>query len=108
MTITVSRLHRILGTLIEQGHGRLPVCVFKTTFQHNLEEDGAVILAMCGIEVRSDVQIDDDGGTKVNSKGHECYRTTAVIFGSGHEPSAGALPRPRRIIEQSESAGDGR
>lgn len=44
MTMTVSGLHKQLSELIAAGHGRKPVCINKRTFNHRMEEDGAVIL----------------------------------------------------------------
>ena len=40
----VRTLYALLGQLIEQGHGRKPVCINKRTFNHVLEDDGAVIV----------------------------------------------------------------
>lgn len=42
MAMTVSALHKQLGTLIEAGHGRKPVAVNKCTFTDPCEQDGAV------------------------------------------------------------------
>ena len=44
MTMTVPGLHKQLSELIAAGHGRKPVCINKRTFNHRMEEDGAVIL----------------------------------------------------------------
>lgn len=80
-TMTVNRLYKELGKLIAQGGGRLPVCVNKETFTHNLEGDGCVILPVAHVIAQAVLQIDDDGGAKVDSRGRECYRQNVVLFG---------------------------
>lgn len=84
--MTVNRLHKLLSEAIAAGNGRCLVCVDKPTFSHNLEGDGCVILDVTDGCVRSVVQIDDDGGTKTDSRGRECYRTCFVLVGAQHEP----------------------
>lgn len=84
--MTVKALHKLLGALIEQGHGRKPVLVNKPTFEHNLEGDGCVMLDVCGIEKSWVYTVDEDGGTKINQDGSESGRTCVVLYGSGHEP----------------------
>lgn len=85
--MTVSKLHKLLGELIQQGHKRKPVCVDKPTFTDNCEEDGVVILDVSGVEVRPIPMMDEDGGTKIRQNGEECYRQTAVIYGGLYAPS---------------------
>ena len=79
---TVAKLHKLLGALIEQGHGRKPVCVDKSTFSHPLESDGALILDVDSVEgPRWICMADDDGGTKWNSDGSESGRQVVIIKG---------------------------
>lgn len=84
--MTVQKLHTLLGKLIEQGSGRLPICVNKPTFSHNLEGDGCVILNICGVKTEWIPNIDGDGGMKVNKDGSESGRTTAILFGEAGDP----------------------
>lgn len=37
---TLNQLKKRLDKLIGEGHGRRRVCVSKTTFRHNCEDDG--------------------------------------------------------------------
>lgn len=82
MTMTVARLHKLLGKLVEKGHGRKPVCIDKRTFSHPLENDGCTILGVDAIEgPRFIPNCDDDGGFKENSDGTESGRMTVVLKG---------------------------
>lgn len=86
MTFTVARLHKELGKLIEQGHGRKPVQVNKQSFHHPLEEDGAVILDIESIEGPTWVYMaDDDGGTKFNKDGTESGKRVVILKGSAND-----------------------
>lgn len=84
--MTVNKLLKLCEVAIAAGHGRAAVCVDKPTFTHPLEGDGAVILDACHAGVESVVQMDDDGGTKTNARGGECYRTCFVLQGANYEP----------------------
>ena len=72
MTMTVEKLHKMLGEIVKRGHGRKPVCINKETFSHPLEGDGAVIL---GVEkIDGPIWIPtcgDDGGGSENADGTE-------------------------------------
>lgn len=82
MSYTVARLHKELGKLIEQGHGRKPVQINKQSFQHVLEDDGVVIMDIKAIEgPRWITEADDDGGTKWNRDGSEAGRRVVVLKG---------------------------
>lgn len=81
-TMTVNQLHRLMVKLINQGHGKLPVCINKDTFRDNCESDGAVILPVDGATVRRVYILDDDGGIKMTKAGRECERTMAVLHGT--------------------------
>lgn len=80
-TLTVNQLHKMLGRLIEDGNGRLPVCVNKPSFAHALEADGCSILNAYGIRVEAIYMSDDDGGIKCTKAGREVTQRTAVLFG---------------------------
>lgn len=84
MGMTVSGLHKLLGDLINAGHGRKIACINKDSFRHALESDGAVILEVEAVSVRWIGNIDDDGGQKMNKNGTESGRMYAIISG-GHE-----------------------
>jgi hypothetical protein len=106
---TVNQLHKLLGQIIEQGDGRLPICVHKTTFQDNCEEDGAVILPVSGCRVEMVLQGDEDGGVKTTKQGRECYRRTAVLFGTSGDGERGFLSADsveRYIREELEWSAD--
>lgn len=82
MSFTVARLHKELGKLIEQGHGRKPVQINKQSFQSTLEDDGAVIMDINAIEgPRWVIRADDDGGTKWNRDGTEAGRRVVILKG---------------------------
>lgn len=85
--MTVGRLHKILGKLIEQGNARTPICVNKRTFRDNCEEDGVVILPVEDVVVDHILIHDGDGGTKYRKDGTECRHVTAVIVGASYDPS---------------------
>lgn len=86
MNMTVNQLHKALGKLLEKGHGRKPVCIDKTSFKHNCEDDGVVILPVCGIEIGSVLQMADDGGIKENKDGSESFRVNLVLYGESGWP----------------------
>lgn len=80
--MTVQRMHKLLGQLIEQGHGRKPVCINKDTFQSPLEVDGACIMEVELITGSTFVGwTDDDGGTKWNQDGSESGRWVVILQG---------------------------
>jgi len=86
MTMTVSKLHKQLSELITAGHGRKPVCINKRTFNHRMEEDGAVILPVEGVSGPVFINtVDEDGGTKFNLDGTEAGRYTVVLAGGEEE-----------------------
>lgn len=90
MTMTVSRLHKMLGALIEAGHGRKPVLVNKDSFRHPCEEDGAVMLDVADVtQPRWIGMCDDDGGTKWNRDGSEAGRTVVLLLGEREPRKAG-------------------
>lgn len=83
MGITVKRLYRMLGALIDDGHGNRKVCVDKPSFQHNLEADGCVILEVSGAQIHTYPLIDGDGSTVENKDGTERELTSVVLIGDG-------------------------
>lgn len=83
MPMTVAALHKKLAELIAAGHGRKPVCVNKRTFYDACEQDGAVILAVHGVEgPRWVYTTDDDGGVKINKDGTEAGKRLVILFGN--------------------------
>ena len=82
-TMTVARLHKILGELVESGQGRRPVCVNKASFYHPLESDGVAILDVTEAKADTITMADDDGWTATNKDGSEKTRKVFVI-GGGH------------------------
>jgi hypothetical protein len=82
---TVSYLHKMLEKLIEQGHGRLAVCVEKSSFEHPLESDGCIILPVQECKAWHIPILDDDGGTKILKNGCESRRLTCVLYGNTTE-----------------------
>lgn len=86
MTMTVFRLHKQLSELIAAGHGRKPVCINKRTFNHRMEEDGAVILPVESVSGPEFIgTTDDDGGMKFNRDGTDAGRYTVVLSGGEEE-----------------------
>ncbi len=79
--ITIEQLYKQLGEFVARGDGRKRVCIAKETFTHNLESDGCTILYVHDCRMKTINLVDGDGGTKVNSKGQECYTTVAILFG---------------------------
>jgi hypothetical protein len=87
MSMTVAALYKRLGALIEAGHGRKPVAVNKTSFTHNCEDDGTVILDLQGVEGPIWIGTsDDDGGTKWNKDGTESGKQLVVLYGNNLQP----------------------
>ena len=86
MTMTVFRQHKQLSELIAAGHGRKPVCINKRTFNHRMEEDGAVILPVESVSGPEFIgTTDDDGGMEFNRDGTEAGRYTVVLSGGEEE-----------------------
>jgi hypothetical protein len=83
MSMTVQRLHKQLGALIEAGHGRKTVCVDKESFSHPLEADGAVILDVLCVDGPKWIGIsNDDGGTNWNKDGTESSKHVVILSGT--------------------------
>ncbi len=82
-TMTVARLHKMLGELVESGQGRRPVCVNKASFYHPLESDGVAILDVTEARAGTITMADDDGWTATNKDGTEKTRKVFMI-GGGH------------------------
>ncbi len=82
MSMTVAKLHKLLDSLIESGHGRKPVCISKKTFCHRLESDGVTVLGVEHVEGPVFVTTsDDDGGVKMRTDGAEAGRMVVVLKG---------------------------
>ncbi len=82
MSMTVARLHKLLGAIVEAGHGRKPVCIDKNSFHHPLEGDGVTIQ---NVEIVNGPQwismSDDDGGAKWNKDGSESGKRVVILKG---------------------------
>lgn len=103
-TITIGRLHKILGALVEKGHARKPVCVQKDSFWGPLESDGIVIFDVTEAEFIAVLQGDDDGGTQMNRDGTERTRHSLVLRGGMKCPSHdGCTSHTGRIAVASEA-----
>lgn len=89
--MNVNQLYKRLGQLIEEGHGRKPVCVAKTTFVDNCEDDGVTILPLVGLGIRAINIHDGDGGTGYNKDGSERLRQTVILAGGMGANSKGEL-----------------
>lgn len=83
-TLTVGRLHKILGEMVADGRARRPICINKDSFWHPLESDGVVILDVTEVKEQCVIQSDDDGGAKTNKDGTESLRQ-CVVLGGGYE-----------------------
>jgi hypothetical protein len=87
MTMTVARLHKLLGALIEAGHGRKPVLVDRSTFSDPRDNDGLLMLPPRYVQgPRWIPTADDDGGTKWNKDGSEAGQQCVLIVGDCAEP----------------------
>lgn len=84
--MTLNKLHKILGKLIEQGHGRHRVSVDKQSFRDNREGDfSTMMLPVEVVDVQWINDADDDGGLAVNKDGTERGRMTVILGGSSYE-----------------------
>lgn len=84
--MTINKLHKLLGQLIEQGYGRSKACIDKSSFTHPLEDDGAVILDIHEAESRWVPLMDDDGGTAYRKDGTERGFQTVTLYGNDRQP----------------------
>ena len=82
-TMTVAKLHKLLGEMVDAGNGRRPVCVNKASFFHPLESDGVAILDVTEAKAETITMADDDGWTAINKDGSEKTRKVFVL-GGGH------------------------
>lgn len=87
--MTIGRLHKLLGKLVENGHSRVQVCVNKDTFTDNREADGVVMLPVNGAILRYIGVANDDGGTQENADGSERHRNTLLIYGCSGDDKTG-------------------
>lgn len=86
--MTLNKLHKLLGELIEQGYGRMSVAIDKESFYDPREGDGCTILPVCAVDSDWIVDADDDGGTATNKDGTERGRWTVVLGGSSYGRAA--------------------
>ena len=93
MSMTVKRLHKLLGALIDAGHERKPVLVNKSSFSHPCEQDGVCMLDLVTVDGPVWIPMsDDDGGTKFNKDGTESGKTVVMLDGGWHDGARLALP----------------
>jgi len=79
--MTINRLHKILSAAIARGEGRCRVFVFKTTFSHNCESDGCVILDVDSADMEMVYLTDDDGGIAQTKRGQERTLYAMILCG---------------------------
>lgn len=79
--MTIKKLHKLLGSLIDQGHSRKPVYINKGTFTHPLESDGCIALKIVGGSIQWIPTIDDDGFQKYRKDNSECGTHCFVLEG---------------------------
>lgn len=102
-TMTVAKLHKLLGEMLDAGNGRRPVCVNKASFFHPLESDGVAILDVTEAKAETITMADDDGWTATNKDGSEKTRKVFVL-GGGHRPDE-VTPNAEASGARSASAG---
>ncbi|WP_428383653.1 hypothetical protein [Nevskia ramosa] len=84
--ITVAALHKMLDAFVEQGHGRKPIAVDKSSFRHPCEEDGvSIVLDLARVELQWIPKGDGDGGIETRKDGNECGEWT-IVLGGGASP----------------------
>ena len=81
MGISVAKMHKMLGELIEKGHGRRHICVDKATFTDNRESDGVTILDVYVLKPACIEMADDDGGLALNKDGTAKTRNIVLLGG---------------------------
>lgn len=82
--MTLNKLHKLLGELIERGHGRKQVLVAKESFRDNREADGCTYLPVCKVDTDWIGLADDDGGMAVNKDGSERGSWSVILGGSAY------------------------
>ncbi len=79
--MNVNQLHRALGKLIADGHGRKPVAINIRTF-YTYDPDDMNILPVKEVTGPQFIcKADDDGGTYYNKDGSEAGTFTVVLRG---------------------------
>ena len=90
--MTLNQLQKRIARMIEQGYGRCRVAVDKPSFRDNRENDGCVILPICGVYSEWIVDSDDDGGSATNKDGSERGRTTVIFYGDSMRSTVDPVP----------------
>lgn len=88
-TMTVARLHKELGKLVERGLGRRRVCVNKPTFTSNLEGDGLTYHDVRHVGIYVGEFLDDDGGIATRADGTTRTMSAIVLSGSAYDSKEG-------------------
>lgn len=79
--MTVARLHKQLGEMVQSGQGWMQVCVYKPSFSRPLESEGADVL-----DVKSGAHewiplCGDNGSIAVRADGTERGSMCFVLYG---------------------------
>ncbi len=83
--MTIGKLQKHLAKLVAEGHGRKQVLIDKSSFRHPLESDGCMILPVEEATILRFNICDDDGGTKVTTRGVECTQSGFVLYGNNRD-----------------------
>lgn len=83
--MTINKLQKYLADLVAEGHGRKKVMIDKSSFRHPLESDGCLILPVDEATIFRFNLADDDGGTKVTTRGVECMQSALVLYGKDRD-----------------------
>lgn len=86
--MTLNQLHKQLGKLIAEGHGRQRVSIAKESFRDNRESDGCTILPVAIVDTDWIVDADGDGGRATNKDGTERGRWTVILGGASYDKAA--------------------
>ena len=97
--MTVHQLHKQLGKLIAQGHGRKQVVVDRASFYHKL--DNVIYLYVDYAELSSYQLLDDEGHILRNASYEERSITALVLLGDSYPPNdiCGPTNLPKREAE---------
>lgn len=88
--MTLNKLHKLLGEMIENGYGRRQVCIAKESFTDNREGDGCTILPIYHVDRDWIVEADGDGGTATNKDGTERGSWLIVLGGCAYATAGDA------------------
>jgi hypothetical protein len=81
--MTIRKLHRMLGELIDSGNGKSRVYIYKGLSSHPLELYGDGTHRVNGVRLKQFVS-DKDGSTKRGNDNPEIVKTRLVLFGKSY------------------------